>query len=122
MTTPTARYTDEILVEWYSTVARWRASAQGESSICAMCTGSPFTSQLGLRAWPHTVVHPLVERLGAAIASDSELEAVQLVLDARHSDILDVLEHCVSEELDQFVRAQALEAVMHFERNPSALD
>jgi hypothetical protein len=117
VTTPTARYTDEILVEWYSSVARWTAGSVGSPSLCALCIGSPFTRQLGLAAWPHDVVHPLVERLGAVSSDAGTLDTVQRVLDERHSDILDVLEHCVGDELTRYVRIEAAAAVREFERN-----
>ena len=117
MTTPTVRYTDEILVEWYSTVARWKAGGEGSRSLCALCIDSPFTRQLGLAVWPHDVVHPLVERLGTVSADATTLETVQRVLDERHGDILDVLENCVGDELTRYVRIEAAAAVREFERN-----
>ena len=122
VTTPTARYVDEVLVDWYSSVARWNAPGRAGDSMCKLCVQSPFASQLGLSAWPHDVTHPLVQRLTGTMATPTDLEAMQHALDRRHSDILDVLEHCVSDQLARYLRAQTELVVVEFERDRSTLE
>lgn len=122
MSTATTRYVDEILVDWYSSVSRWSAPGQGGSAMCGLCVESPFASQLGLRAWPHDVSHPLVERLTGALAHLDDVHEVQHALDRRHADILDVLEHCVTEQLGHYLRAQTDLVVAELERDRSTLE
>ena len=116
MTTPIARHIDDIVVEWYSNVARWQPPGQMSNSTCALCVSSPFSIELELANWPHDVTHALVVRLTDAVEGTRELETILWALDRHRADIRDVLEQCVTDRLTRYLRGQAQLAVNEFEK------
>lgn len=104
------------LYEWYTIVSRWEPSGEVFSGSCAECSESALVCAVDVTAWPHDVIHPLVVSLRGAIddvqcsyveeragdAGNARARARLAVVGtvAPHtSDILDVLEQCLSERL-----------------------
>ena len=69
-------YVATVLATWYSTVAM--GDAHADDTTCAACLASPVRATLA--AWPHAVVHSLVESIGTVI------RAVAISLDEEDFD------------------------------------
>src|SRR3954470_1091211 len=112
------------LYAWYTIVSEWEPPGAGSTGICEECATSALASTVDVGAWPHDVIHPLVQSLRSAVADvrDSYCEerswdsaaapevARRAVADAlaRHApDIEDVLEQCLSERLQDYLSQQA---------------
>jgi hypothetical protein len=107
------------LYAWYTIVSEWEPPGEGFTGICAECAESALACSIDIAAWPHDVIHLLVQSLRSAIVDveDSYREecewnaaapevARRAVADtlARHaSDIEDVLEQCLSERLQAYL-------------------
>lgn len=124
------------LYSWYTIVSEWEPPGEGFTGICEECTASALACTIDILAWPHDVIHLLVQSLRSAIADvqDSYCEecswdsaaapevARQAVADAlaRHaSDIEDVLDQCLSERLQEYLTQQVDAAEWEF-RRPAA--
>lgn len=124
------------LYAWYTYVSAWEPPGRGSTGICQECTKSALACTIDIAAWPHDVIHALVESLRSAITDvhDSYLEehegdrasapavargAVRDTLARHASDITDVLEQCVSYKLDAWVEGQ-LAGVEWDARRPAA--
>ena len=107
------------LYAWYTIVSEWEPPGDGFTGICVECTQSALACRIDVSAWPHDVIHVLVQSLTAVVADvqasydeegvgDAELAraAVSETI-ARHAvDIEDVLEQCLSERLQSYLTAQ----------------
>lgn len=111
------------LYAWYSLVHAWEPPGQGTTGICQECTQSALACTIDISAWPHDVIHSLVQSLRSAVSDvrDSYCEefawdsasaptvaraAVRDALASHSSDILDVLDQCVTDKLDGWIAAQ----------------
>lgn len=121
------------LYEWYTAVSEWEPPGEGFAGICSNCSGSALARTIDVSAWPHDVIHLLVESLRGAIvdvqhsyfeegdavadtAPDVADRAVAAAL-ARHGrDIEDVLEQCLSERLQAYLAGQSELGVREFRR------
>lgn len=112
------------LYAWYTIVSAWEPPGTGFEGICAECAESALACAIDIFAWPHDVIHTLVESLRSAIADvqDSYREECQWDADsapevARRAvadtlvryaaDIEDVLEQCLSERLQAYLTLEA---------------
>lgn len=111
------------LYAWYTFVSAWEPPGTPSSGICEECAASAVSCVIDIAAWPHDVVHALVQSLQSAVrdVEDSYCEEYQwdcaaapqvaqaAVADAlaRHApDIRDVLEQCLSDKLDAWTAAE----------------
>jgi hypothetical protein len=111
------------LYAWYTIVSEWVPPGEGSTGICAECAGSALARTIDVTAWPHDVIHRLVESLRSATADvrDSYCEecpwdsasapevarlAVAEILARHASDIDDVLKQCLSERLQAYLTQQ----------------
>ena len=111
------------LYAWYSYVSAWQPPGAGSTGICDECTASALACTIDISAWPHDVIHSLVQSLRTAIAdvSDSYRDdnpedadaapgvaraAVRETLARYADDIIDVLEHCIDHKVETWVTAQ----------------
>ena len=107
------------LYAWYTIVAEWEPPGEGFTGICDDCVESALACRVDLAAWPHDVIHVLVESLRTVIADVNDSFAEEGVGDAalarsvvsdtlsRHAaDINDVLEQCLSERLQTYLTSQ----------------
>lgn len=111
------------LYAWYTLVSAWEPPGEGFQGICTECAESALACTIDVAAWPHDVIHPLVESLRSAIADvedsyceecpwDSESAevargAVADTLARYAADIEDVLQQCLSERLQAYLTGQA---------------
>lgn len=112
------------LFAWYTIVSAWEPPGEGFEGICAECAESSLAGAIDISAWPHDVIHTLVESLRSAVydVQDSYCEecgwdpdatpelarrAVADTLVRYAADIEDVLEQCLSERLQSYLSAQA---------------
>ena len=124
------------LYAWYTFVSVWEPPGEGFEGICAECVESALACTIDIAAWPHDVIHVLVESLRSAIrdVEDSYCEEYQwdcgaapqvaraAVADAlaRYApDIRDVLEQCLSDRLEKWATAE-VECVDWEIRRPAA--
>ena len=111
------------LYSWYTAVAEWKPPGEGFVGICTECADSALAEIVDLAAWPHHVMHLLVESLRSAVrdVQDSYAEecccdeetartvAHRAVADALFryaADIHDVLDKCLSERVQAYLIAQ----------------
>ena len=108
------------LYAWYTIVAEWEPPGDGFTGICLECTRSALACRIDVAAWPHDVIHVLVETLNTVIADvqasyDEEgrtgdallaRAAVSEALALHAADIEDVLEQCLSDRLQAYLTAQ----------------
>ena len=108
------------LYAWYTVVAEWEPPGEGFTGICRDCTESALACRIDVAAWPHDVIHLLVESLNTVVADvqasyDEEGRTGDLTLAraavseslGRHAaDIEDVLVQCLSERLQSYLTAQ----------------
>jgi len=111
------------LYSWYTIVSAWEPPGEGFEGICATCAQSALACRIDVAAWPHDVIHQLVEALIAVIddvqaSHDEESEdsaaadplfgrrAVSGILERYAADIEDVLEQCLSERLQTYLTDQ----------------
>jgi hypothetical protein len=111
------------LYAWYTIVSEWEPPGEGFDGICAECAESALACSIDIAAWPHDVIHLLVVSLRSAIADvrDSYCEecswdaaaapevarrAVADTLERHAADIVDVLEQCLSERLQDYLTRQ----------------
>lgn len=124
------------LFAWYTIVSAWEPPGAASAGICAECAESALACAIDIAAWPHDVVHTLVESLRSAIADvedsyreECEWDAASAPAVARRAvadilvryapDIEDVLEQCLSERLQSYLTSQA-QAVESEIRRPAA--
>ena len=111
------------LCAWYTFVSVWEPPGEGSTEVCQECIESALGCTIDLLQWPHDVIHVLVVSLRSAVrdvhASYCEefewdrssapivaRDAVRDALAAHAEDIIDVLEHCVSDKVDTWVTAE----------------
>lgn len=111
------------LYSWYTVVSEWEPPGEGFSGICEECLESALACTIDIAAWPHDVIHLLVQSLRSAIAdveysyreenawdADAAPEVARLAVRstlARHAaDIEDVLDQCLSERLQTYLTDQ----------------
>lgn len=111
------------LYSWYTVVSEWEPPGEGISGVCAECLESALACTIDIAAWPHDVIHLLVQSLRSAIAdvedsyreehpwdADGAPEVARLAVKgtlARHAaDIEDVLDQCLSERLQAYLTDQ----------------
>ena len=111
------------LYAWYTVVSEWTPPGEGFVGICPTCSQSALACRIDVAAWPHDVIHELVESLTIVIddvqasyvedcgdASDADplyaRRAVSGVIERYAADIEDVLEQCLSERLQTYLTGQ----------------
>ena len=108
------------LYAWYTIVAEWEPPGDGSTGVCLDCTRSALGCRVDVAAWPHDLIHLLVESLNTVIADvqtsyDEEGEAgdseraraaVAEAVERYAADIEDVLVQCLSERLQSYLTAQ----------------
>lgn len=116
------------LYAWYTLVSEWEPPGKGSTGICRECAESALAVTIDIAAWPHDVIHALVESLRSVVRDvhDSYCEeterdstpapegagaAVRATLVRHAPDIIDVLKHCVSDRIDTWVAIQVEESV-----------
>jgi hypothetical protein len=112
------------LYAWYTIVSEWEPPGEGFTGICRECTASALACTIDIAAWPHDVIHLLVQSLRSAVADVRDSYAEEAPWDAaaapevarlavaralrRHApDIEDVLEQCLSDRLQAYLTQQA---------------
>jgi hypothetical protein len=138
-------YMSTILCDWYRHLASWSPESAGDTEMCLECASSPFREHESIAGWPHDVVHPLLTSLTSAMQHVAEfvteaqpagagrhaaphvdmprgraisrysMVVVCNSLTANARDIADVLEHCVTPQLDNFVIDETARAIAFFE-------
>ncbi|MBX3099313.1 MAG: hypothetical protein KF761_06995 [Salinibacterium sp.] len=124
------------LYSWYTVVSEWEPPGEGFEGICTECAESALADIVDVSAWPHHVMHLLVESLRTAISDveysyaeecfwDSEAapevahRAVAAALSPYAADIHDVLEQCLSERVQDYLATQVAQVDLQF-RRPAA--
>ena len=109
-----------ILSTWYESVAEWMPPGQLSAATCTSCRASLLGSVVELAAWPHDLMHQLSASLDSAIETIAETQPVDAARDhvqahlmGQTSDLMDVLNECVTPRLDDWISAQAMSLTPH---------
>ncbi len=111
------------LYAWYTFVSAWVPPGQSAPGICQECVESALACTIDIQAWPHDVIHVLVQSLRSAVrdvhdsyceefqwdctsAPDVAHAAVRDTLMRYAPDINDVLDQCLTERLETWVATQ----------------
>lgn len=124
------------LYSWYTAVSEWKPPGEGFVGICTECAESTLAEIVDLSAWPHHVMHLLVESLRAAVRDVQDSYAEECEWDAQAApavahrsvaealrryaaDIQDVLDECLSERIQNYLTAQVEQGEWQL-RHPAA--
>lgn len=111
------------LYSWYTAVAQWKPPGEGFVGICSECAESAVADIVDVSAWPHHVIHLLVESLRSAVRDVQDSYAEECCCDAEvarvvahravadalfrsAADIHDVLDKCLSGRVQNYLTVQ----------------
>ena len=110
------------LYAWYTFVSAWEPPGESSATICLGCTESTLARTIDVLAWPHDVIHVLVQSLHSAVRDVHESyceehpwdrafaprvakDAVRDTLARYATDITDVLDQCLTERVEAWASA-----------------
>lgn len=114
MAYPTIGIVEELLVDWFSAIARWQPCGESVHHGCTSCADSMVTSTLGIADWPHDLVHPIatkaitmteIVREHTATTHDAQQLVLQ-ILAANASSARDIFDTCVAQRLNLYLRTE----------------
>lgn len=131
-----------ILSTWYESVAEWMPPGQLSAVTCISCRSSALAAVITVGEWPHELMHQLASAYDEAIIivtesleteTETEIVAkrdaharecplpigecvrqhVTSEIASQATDLLDVLNECVTPRLDDWISSQAITLTPH---------